>query len=266
MIIIGERLNTSRKAVLEAVKAKNEKYLQEDAKRQVESGASIIDVNAGLMLEEEPKYLEWMVNVIQDVVDVPLAIDSSNPDAIERALKVHRGQALVNSISLEPECYNSLVHLLVEHNCFVVSLCLDERGIPESVNDRLEVATKLTNRLIEDKVEAENVFLDPLVTSLATDPNAARIAVETIDGIKRSLKGCRTALGLSNISYGLPCRRLLNRTFLTMLMAVGLDAAIMDPTDRNMMGTLLATDALVGQDEFCMRFIEATRSGKIDKE
>lgn len=266
MIIIGERLNTSRNAVLEAVKARDEKYLQDDAKKQVEAGASFVDVNAGLMLEKEAEALEWMVEVVQNAVDVTLAIDSSSTKAIERALKVHRGQAMVNSISLEAERYDSLIPLLAEHNCLVVGLCLDDRGIPESAKERLELARVLVDRLVKDKVEVGNIFLDPLATSLATDPNAARVTIETVEGIKNSFEGVRTTLGLSNVSYGLPCRRLFNRTFLSMLMTMGLDAPILDPLDKNMMGVLLAADALTGQDEFCMRFISATRSGMIEKE
>jgi len=264
MQIIGERLNTSREDVLRAVQEKDVTYLQDDAKKQVEAGAHFIDVNAGMMMEKEPEYLAWMVKVVQDVLDIPMALDSSNPVAIEQALKAHRGQAMINSVSLEPEPYDSLIGLIVEHNCLVVALCLDERGIPSSVDDRIENAKRMVGKLTADKVAPGNIFLDVLATTLSTDPNAGRITLETIRSIKKSLlQDVHITLGLSNISFGLPKRHTMNRVFLSMCLAMGMDTPIMDPLDGNLMGTLLTSSALLGEDEFCIKFIEATRQGKI---
>ena len=264
MQIIGERLNTTRERVLRAVEEKDAKYLQVDAQKQVEAGAHFIDVNAAVMMEKESEYLEWMVKIIQDILNIPMALDSPNPLAIERALKVHRGQALINSVSLELEPYNSIIDLIVEHDCLVVGLCLDENGMPSSVDERVENAYKLVEKLTTDKVKSGNIFLDPLATSLSVDPNAGKKTIETIRRIKKYIPDVHVTLGLSNVSFGLPKRHALNRVFLSMCMAMGMDSAIMDPLDGELMSTLVTCNALLGEDEFCLQFIEATRAGKID--
>jgi 5-methyltetrahydrofolate--homocysteine methyltransferase len=265
MVIIGERINTSRKDIFEAVEKRDVRFIQEEAKKQIDAGASMLDINAGMMLEKEPECLEWLVKVIQDVVDVALSLDSSNPIAIERTLNVHRGQALINSISLESNRYKQMIKLVIEHKSSVVGLCLDDKGFPKSSRERLDNASKLLDKLMEDGVDLSVIYLDPLICPLSTDYNAGKIILETIYGIRESLTGAHTIVGISNISFGMPARRILNRAFLPMSIAAGVDAVIIDPLDKNMLAILLASETLFGQDEFCLKFIEAFRRGEIIK-
>jgi 5-methyltetrahydrofolate--homocysteine methyltransferase len=265
MVIIGERINTSRKDIFEAVEKRDVRFIQEEAKKQIDAGASMLDINAGMMLEKEPECLEWLVKVIQDVVDVALSLDSSNPIAIERALNVHRGQALINSISLESNRYKQMIKLVIEHKSSVVGLCLDDKGFPKSSRERLDNASKLLDKLMEDGVDLSVIYLDPLICPLSTDYNAGKIILETINGIRESFAGAHTIVGISNISFGMPARRILNRAFLPMSIAAGVDAVIIDPLDKNILAILLASETLFGQDEFCLKFIEAFRRGEIIK-
>ena len=265
MVIIGERINTSRKDIFEAVVKKDVRFIQEEAKQQIDAGASMLDVNAGMMLEKEPECLEWLVKAIQDVVDVALSLDSSNPVAIEKALNVHRGQALINSISLESSRYNQMIKLVTEHKSSVVGLCLDDKGFPTSSRERLDNASNLLDKLMRDGVDLSVIYLDPLICPLSTDYNAGKIILETINGIRESFTGAHIIAGISNISFGMPARRILNRAFLPMLIAAGVDAVIIDPLDKNMLTVLLASETISGQDEFCLKFIEAFRRGEIIK-
>jgi cobalamin-dependent methionine synthase I len=265
MLIIGEKINTSRRNISEAVKSRNKKFIQEEAVKQIKAGALMLDVNAGMMLDEEPECLEWMVKVIQDVIDIPLSLDSSNPIAIKRALNVHRGQALINSISLEPDRYKSLINLVLENNASVVALCLDEKGFPKSSKERTDIASTLLSRLIKDGVHPNSIYLDPLICPISTDFNVGRIILDTISAMKESFPGVHIILGISNISFGLPARRIINQAFLPIVIALGVDAVIIDPSDRKLMELLLASMAINGQDEYCAKFIEAFRSGVIRK-
>ena len=265
MLIVGEKINTSRKDILEAVKNGNKIFIQEEAIKQMKAGASMLDVNAGMVLGKEPESLEWMVKVIQDVVDIPLSLDSSNPVAIERALNVHRGQALINSISLEPDRYKSLINMVLENKASVVALCLDEKGFPKTSKERLDIASTLLSRLIKDGVHPNSIYLDPLICPISTDSNVGKIILETISVMKESFPGVHTILGISNISYGMPARRIINQAFLPMVIALGVDAVIIDPSDRKLMEILLASNVIIGQDEYCAKFIEAFRAGVIRK-
>jgi 5-methyltetrahydrofolate--homocysteine methyltransferase len=263
MLIIGERINTSRKDILEAVTEQDTKFIQEEAIKQVEAGATMIDVNAAMMIEKESEILAWLVKVVQDAVDITLSIDSSNPAAIEKALKVHRGKALVNSISLELDRYQGLIHPIKEYDCLVAGLCLDERGIPNSSVERAEIALNLVKKLIEDGVKPSDIYIDPLITTLSTDPKAGQVALETIRNLKTANTEVHIIVGLSNISFGLPVRRVINRAFLSMCMALGADAIIFDPLDQHLIEILLASHAILGQDKFCLNYIDAFRKGKI---
>ena len=264
MLVVGERINTSRKSVLKAVEGRDSRFIQEEAIQQVKAGANIIDVNAGTMREGEVASLEWLVKTVQEAVDVPLSVDSPNPAAVEAGLKAHRGKAMVNSITGERERAEDILPLVRKHGASLVALTMDEKGMPETDEERIEIARNLLGLIKGYGVPAEEVYFDPLVRPLGTDTKQSLAILKAIAGIMSTGEGVHTICGLSNISFGLPKRKLLNKTFLPLAMNAGLDAVILDPLDKHLMATLKATQALLNKDEFCMQYITASREGKLD--
>jgi 5-methyltetrahydrofolate--homocysteine methyltransferase len=261
MIIIGEKINASRKTIAEAVENKNSEFIQSVAEAQAAAGAHYIDVNAGTFLEREVDYLPWMVETVQAAVDRPLCLDSPNPKALERALQVHRGEAMINSISLEEDRYNALLPVVSRQPCKVVALCMARTSMPVTAEDRIGVAAELIEGLTGNGVAVENIFVDPLVQPVSVDVRMGPAVLDAISGIMTRFPGVQTVCGLSNISYGLPARHLINRHFLSLAVARGLTAAILDPTDAELMAGLLTVRMLLGQDEYCSEFIEAYGQG-----
>lgn len=264
MIVIGERLNTSRRAVEEWVRRRDEAAVVEEARRQVEAGAQYLDVNCGTLRGEEPEALEWMVRAVQGAVEVPLSIDTPNPEAMERALRAHKGRAILNSITLEPARYEPVLRLAKEFGAQVVALAMGERGLPRTKGDRVESASALVERLLKDGLKPEDIYVDPVVTPVGADPGAAVVVVEAAREIKRRFPEVHIVAGVSNVSYGLPERPLLNRAMTVLLMGAGMDAVICDPLDGRLMALICATEALLGRDEFCMRYIQASREGRLE--
>lgn len=263
MIIIGERLNTSRKAVEDAVEARDEETLKRIAIGQVEKGAQYLDINCGTRISSEVDDLAWLARLVQSAVEVPLTIDSPNAEATEAALKVHKGKAIVNSISAEKDRYELFLPLIKENKCGVVALCMDESGIPETAENKFRVAEKLVKMLNADGIGNEDIYLDPLVQPLSSNQDFPRQTLEAIRLIMTSFPGIHTTCGLSNVSHGLPKRRIINETFLTMCVASGLDAPILDPNDAILMQNLMVAETLMGKDEFCLNYIGAFRAGKL---
>ena len=216
MIIIGELINASRKEIGTAIEDQDVNTVQQVAKDQSEAGADYIDVNAGIFVGKEPQYLEWLVQTVQEVTDTPCAIDSPDPIAVEAALKVHKGTAMINSISLEKERYDNLMPILAGTDLKVIALCMSDEGMPETVDDRLKIADKLVNGLVQNKVKVENIFVDPLVQPMSVNNDFGMEFVVAVEQIMERFEGIHTACGLSNISYGLPVRKFMNRTFMSM--------------------------------------------------
>jgi 5-methyltetrahydrofolate--homocysteine methyltransferase len=263
MIIVGEKINTSRKSIAEAVEAKNADFIAEVAREQAEAGAHYIDVNAGTFLDKEVGYLCWLVEVVQNAVDLPLCLDSPNPQALAEAIKHHKGEPMINSISLEKERYEALLPVVTDHPCRVVALCMAETSMPNTVEERVEVGAELIDKLTKKGVPLEKIYLDPLVQPVSVDTGMGTAVLGAIDKIMNDFPGVHTICGLSNISFGLPMRKVINRNFLALCMASGLSAAILDPTDKQLMATLLSVQMLLGRDEYCGSFIEAYQSGRI---
>ncbi len=263
MLIVGELINTSRRKVEAAVRDRDADFIGELAERQVAAGADYVDVNCGTLVGEEVEALPWLVKTVQARVDVPLCIDSANPEAIEAALRVHRGQAMVNSITAEGDRFESFLPLLQEHGASVIALCMDDQGIPETSEQRFEVALRLVEDLRAAGLKPEQIYIDPLIRPISTGSQFGVTALETIQRVKQHLNGVHTICGLSNISFGLPKRRVLNMTFLALCLSAGLDAAIMDPTETVNMAILRAAEALLGRDEYCRNYLEAYRQGKL---
>lgn len=263
MLVIGELINTSRKKIRPAVEARDASYIQEIARKQVEAGAQMVDVNAGTLIHEEPEALRWLVKTVQEAVDVPLCIDSPSPVAIEAALEVHRGKAIVNSISGETERFERIAPVVKKYGCAVVGLCMDDNGIPHSPEGRFRVASNLLCRLLDYGIAREDIYLDALVQPVSTVPDAGTILLATLDHIKANFNGIHTICGLSNFSYGLPRRAIINQALLVMAISRGLDAAIVDPLDGQLLSLMYAAEAALGKDEFCLNYIQAFREGKI---
>jgi len=257
-------INASRKAIGTAIESQDAAAIQKIATDQQAAGANFIDVNAGIFVKKEPEYLAWLVQTVQAVVDGPCAIDSPNPKAIEAALAIHQGTPMINSISLEKERYENLMPIIAGTDMKVIALCMSDDGMPRTVEDRLKIADKLVNGLLQNNVKLENIFVDPLVQPLSVDDTFGTEFINSVEQIMQKFEGIHTACGLSNISYGLPQRPFLNQTFMVMAITKGLDGAIVNPLDKKMMANITAAETLAGKDSYCMNFLQEFRAGKFD--
>ena len=264
MLIVAERINATRKPIREALERKDEAFFIQEAKKQEAAGAHFIDVNAGTEASQEIENLPWLVELIQDEVNIPLSLDSANDRALARALRVYnKKEVMINSFTVEEERIKAILPLAKDYNALVVGLALGEGGIPQTVEDRIKLVDKLVEAVDYYKIEKDKLLVDPLVVPIGTDHCQGKIFLETVKAVKEKYNEVRTICGLSNISYGMPNRRLLNRTFLVLALGYGLDASIIDPLDQEMMSCLYAALTLLGYDEFCMNYLSAYRSGKL---
>jgi 5-methyltetrahydrofolate--homocysteine methyltransferase len=264
MIIVGELINASRKSVGTAIEKNDAETIKKLALDQTAHGADYIDANAGVFVGKEVKYLKWLVETVQAAVDKPCSIDSPDPRAIEAALAVHKGTAMINSISLEKDRYDAMLPIVAGTDLKVVALCMSDAGMPETVDDRMAIADKLINGLLQKNVALENIYVDPLVQPVATNGNYGMEFLKAIENIMTAFRGIHTMCGLSNISFGLPERKFLNQIFMVMAIAKGLDGAIVNPLDQKMMANIIAAEALAGKDEFCAKYLEAYRAKKFE--
>ena len=262
MLIIGERLNSTRKKIREAVEQRDAEFIRGEVEKQVAAGADLLDVNGGIA-GSEVECLSWMVNVVQESTDVPICLDSADAEALEQALPLCRKRPMINSITDEPERFQSLLPLIKKYDAQIIALCLGESGPPKAVDDRLELAESLISKLTKAGVALEDIFVDPCVFPVSTGPEYGTVVLTAAREIRQRYPEVRISGGVSNVSFGLPLRKLVNETFLVMLMAQGLDAAIVDPTDSQMMANVLAAEAILGRDEFCGNFLQAFRDGKL---
>lgn len=262
MLIIGELINTSRKAVREAVEARDAEYIRQLAQAQVEAGANYLDVNCGTMIFNEVETMEWLVNTVQDAVEAPLCIDSPNPQAIEKGLSlVKYGQPLINSITAETERFQQILPLVIKYKAKIVALCMDDTGIPETSEKRMQVARNLHGSLTGAGVPEDDIYFDPLVTPVSTGDRAGLEVLETVALISKEYPNVHKVCGLSNISFGLPNRKVLNQLFMVQTMTKGMDSYILDPLDRVIMGFLYGSQALLGLDMYCGNYLAAHRKG-----
>jgi len=263
VVIVGEKINTSRRSIEEAVGKRDSAFISKVAREQAEAGADYIDVNAGTFLEHEVDCLCWLVETAQNEVDLPLSLDSPNPKALSEAIKRHKGEPMINSISLEEDRFQLLLPVITSQPCSIVALCMAQTSMPTTVEERVGVGSELIEKLTDEGIPLEKIYVDPLIQPVSVDTGMGIAALGAINRIIRDFPGVNTICGLSNISFGLPLRRLVNRSFLALAISYGLSAAIMDPTDKQLMATLLSTEMLIGRDEYCERFIDAYQSGHI---
>ncbi|UCH12015.1 MAG: dihydropteroate synthase [Candidatus Omnitrophota bacterium] len=276
MLIIGERINSSRKPVARAIVRKDEKFLIEQARLQIESGAHFIDINCAVSLEKEKEDLIWLIKTLQDNLRAPICIDSPNPEAIESALKIHKGKPFVNSITAETGKLKIMLGILKGKDAFAIGLTIDDSGIPRTSKRRVKIANDLVNFLKQDGIESDDIYIDPLVKPISSEPDQAKSFLEAVRMLKQS--GIKTIGGLSNVSYGLPARRILNAVFLSLAIEAGIDAVIIDPVDEVVQSAIkagdkslpfqeesfkLAKQALLGEDAYCKDYIRAFREERL---
>jgi len=264
MIIVGEKINTSRKRIEEAVTKRDADYIIGVARDQADAGANYIDVNAGTFLEREADSLCWLVETVQGALDLPLSLDSPDPSVLNRAVKCHRGEPMINSISLEADRYEALLPVITSIPCHVVALCMAQTSMPTTAEERIEVGSDLIRKLTDEGIPLEKIYVDPLVQPVSVDIRMGISTLEAIKGIMTAYPGVNTICGLSNISFGLPERSLINRNFLALGLSYGLSAAILDPTDNRLKATLLSVEMLLGRDEYCENYIDAYQNGRIE--
>jgi cobalamin-dependent methionine synthase I len=260
MLIIGELINCTRKKVGEAAQKRDAEFFKDLARKQALAGAHMLDVNAGLP-EQEVELLSWLVDLVQGVVDIPLCLDSADPEAITKALPLCKQRPMVNSISDEPARW-ALLPVLKEYHPRVIALCLAESGVPNGVDDRVATASRLIDRLTKEGFALDDIYVDPCVMPIATGPQGRHL-LAAVGEIVGRYPGVHVSAGVSNVSFGLPVRKLLNETFLQLLMAHGLDAAIVDPCDQQLMMCVAAAEALLGRDANCKGYLRAYREGKL---
>jgi len=262
MLVIGENINASNKSVAEAITSGNVNFLKDLAKAQADAGADFIDVNSGTASQDGVATMEWLMGLVQQATDKPLVIDSDNPDIIEAALQKYDGEkVMINSVTAEKERLVPVGSLAAERQASLVALAMGDQGIPNNVEDRLIACDSIMTYLTGLGMKEEQIFFDPLVLPISVDPNQGLVTLKTIEQIKSRFPGAKTVMGLSNISYGLPQRNMVNRGFMLMAAYAGLDAAILNPLDAKMMAIIKVADMLIGKDPSCRRFIRAHRQG-----
>ena len=264
MIIIGEKINGTRKKVGAAIQERDGEHIKQLALSQVEAGSDYLDVNAGTSPSREPDDMAWLVECIQSVTDCPLCLDSANPKALKAGLDLVKTTPIINSVSGEKPRIDGVLPLALEYKTGVILLALDdETGIADNAAGRLDIAHRLADLAKEGGLKEEQLFIDPLVTSISTGDQNALITFDSIKTVREAYPQAHITCGLSNISFGMPLRSLINQTFMAMCIQMGLDSAIIDPNNNDLTGMMLAAEMLMGKDKFCQKFSRAYRSGKI---
>ena len=254
--VVGERINpTGKKRFQQALREGDMNYVLEQAVSQAEAGAQILDVNVGAPGVDEPVLMEQVVKALQSVTSLPLQLDSSNVEALTRGLRVHNGKPIVNSTNGEPEKLAAILPLCKKYGAAIVGLAIDEKGIQPKAADRVAIARRITEAALAAGIPREDVYIDCLTLTASAQQEDVLATVQALEACKKEL-GVRTVLGVSNISFGLPCRTYLNTTFLTMAMYAGLDLAIMNPSSEEMMAAVYAYNVLTNRDKQSTKYIE----------
>jgi 5-methyltetrahydrofolate--homocysteine methyltransferase len=260
MIVIGEKINGSTPSVKNAIEEKDGKKIQQLAKEQAEAGASFIDCCASVEEAVEIETLKWMIEMIQRATDVPICIDSPSAKVCIESMRFCDRPGLLNSVSMEGDKIDVVFPAIADTDWSCVALLCDDSGIPDKER-RIDVFKEIMKRALEFNIDPYRLFIDPLVVTRSTDSKALPNFLEVTKSIKEMYPAIHVTSGLSNISFGLPSRKYINQAFLILAMNAGMDSAIMDPTKKDMLGVLYATDALLENDEFCLDYIQAYKSG-----
>jgi 5-methyltetrahydrofolate--homocysteine methyltransferase len=263
MIIIGEKINGTRKAVKEAILARDRAYIEQTALEQANAGADYLDVNAGTGPDREAADMLWLLDVVQSAADVPVCIDSSSPATLKLALEHVKRPPMVNSVNADPRRLESFLPLIGDKGCPVIALALDESksGMPKNTEERLKNISGIFTATKAAGIPDSMIFVDPLIMSVSTDINACQEALSCMRAVREKYPGAHITGGLSNVSFGLPFRELVNRTFLTLAIASGMDSAVCNPANRALIESLKATEMLLGRDKFCRKYTVAAKEG-----
>lgn len=263
MIIIGEKINGTRKSVAEAIRNRDAEFIRDLARVQAEAGSAFLDVNAGTPPERESEDMVWLVETIQAVCDLPLCLDSANPAALKAGMAAVNKTPMINSLSGERARIDGVLPLALAHRTGLVILALDDNGIPASVEGRMQIVRKLVGLARDGGLSEDQLHIDPLVTAISTGTENANLTFGTIQAIKEEFPKAYITAGASNISFGMPLRPLINRYFMAMAIQAGLNSAIINPNDRELIGAIMAAELLLGKDRYCMNFTRAYRAGTI---
>lgn len=261
MIIIGEKINGAIPSVARAIAEKDADFIRNLAKIQSNAGAHFIDVCASTEVSLEVETLKWLIDLVQEVTDTPICIDSPHAQAIAEAIPFCKRPGLINSVSGEGDKIDVIFPVIADTKWECVALLCDDSGISKTAQKRLEVFAHLIKRAKEFNIDPSRLHIDPLVEMLGTSEDGINMIVEVIKEIKRQYPVIHVTGGFSNISYNLPARRLVNQAFCVLAMNAGMDSGIIDPTNQDLLGMIYATEALLGRDEYCMEYIGAFREG-----
>ena len=263
MIIIGEKINGAIPSVGEAIKRRDRDFIVDLVKRQLEADTDYLDVCAGTAPEEELEAINWLIDIVQAETDCPMCIDSPDPKILEAILPRCKTPGLINSVSGEGTKCEIIFPLMEGTDWSVVALTCDDSGIPTETQKKVEIAVKIVEKAAKYGITPDRIFVDTLVMSLATVNDSMLKFMEAVREIKRLYPTIKTTSGLSNISYGMPYRKVVNQNFLTLALSAGMDSGIVDPTNRDFISTIYAAEALLGMDKHCRKYNKAFRAGKI---
>lgn len=268
MLIIGEKINGTRKKVAEAIKARDGDFICDLAKKQFEAGAAYLDVNAGTLPVTEPDDMVWLVELVRQAApDAVICLDSANPPALKAGLEAVKksgaSKVMINSLSGEKSRVEGVLPLAVEYKTELIVLALDDQGIPETVEGRLAIVRRLVELCRSQGLADEQLYIDPLVLTISTNIKGGVITLDTMRAIKAEFPQVHLTCGHSNISFGMPLRSVLNQAFMALTIQAGLDTAISDPENRDLKAMAMAAEALMGMDRHCLRFNRAFRAKQI---
>ena len=263
MIVIGEKINGAIPSVGKAITEKDKEAIRELAKRQTDAGADYLDVCAGTAPDIELQTLEWLVENVEAAVDTPICIDSPDVDILIKIIPSICKEGIINSVSEERDKCERIFPLVADTGWKVIALTCDDGGIPSGIDKKVEIAEKMIDKALSYGIAEDRVFIDPLVFALSAVGDALISFIETMKLVKEKHKNVKFTSGLSNISFGMPCRKHINRNFLTLALQAGMDSAIMDPTNDDMFATLLAAEVLLGRDKYHRKYNNAYRNGRI---
>lgn len=260
MIIIGERINGMFKVVNQAIQDRDKGVIQDLAQRQLAEGADMLDINVGTASANPVEAMKWLVGAVREVTDAPLSIDSPNFETMKAGLEACSGAKMINSTTGQEEALDKFLPLAKEHDASVVALCIDERGVPVNVDGRCEIALRVLAKTMEHEIPIDNLYIDPIILPVKADQRGPGIVLESIRQISALADPSpHIVVGLSNLSQGAVDRKLINRTFVAMAIGAGLNAAILDPLDTDLMDMVIASEVLMNRAIYSDSFLKAYR-------
>ena len=258
--IIGERINMTRKSIRERVWKRDENFLRKETARQAQAGATHIDINAGGDPSKEIEDMKWLTGIVSEETNLPLSFDSANPDALRAGLEIcNRTGTIINSITMEKNRIDAIIPLVKEFSTGVICLTMNDEGMPEDYEGRVKITDDIVTLFRKLEISLDRAYFDHLVRPASTNPGQARYIIDAVRYTRETYPEAHIALGLSNISFGIPQRNNFNKAFLAMLVAAGCDGAIIDPTEKDIMITLCSARAVMGIDEYCMEYLKKMR-------